>query len=210
MSFVPLIRATNNFVIFIYRSSLGSLLILSWLICTWTVRRDAWPGPTLSTAGRQKNVMQSNTLNYLSSKLSLYSVASGLTDLIKMNSNSVSLVAVCTALNGSLNFWTPCPSLATIGITGMSLPLGVIDFWHERTGFNNFPQRITLISRTISMLCSSMVVLALPILFSTKALLPLLGYCRSLSGIWLKASLASMLHLEAFIGACSTIMNLLL
>ena len=169
MSFVFLIRATNNLVIFIYRSSMGSLLILSWLIWTYTVKRDVWSGPTLRTAGRQKNVIQSKTANCLSSKLSYSSVGSGLTDLMKMNSNSVSFVALCTALNGSLNFYTPWPNFARRGMTGNWQPWGVILFWQARTGFYNFPQRITFISRWISILCCSMVVLELLILFSTKA-----------------------------------------
>ena len=144
MSLVFLMRATRSLVIWIWRRAGSNWFILSWFIYTCTVRSEVVSGPTLSTAGRQKNVMQSKIANYFSSRLSTLSslFGSGLTDLMKMNSNSVSFVALWAAVNGSLNFWTPWPSLVTIGMTGISRPFGVIALVQTRTGFYNFPQRM--------------------------------------------------------------------
>ena len=97
-------RATSSFVICIYKRWGGKCLIFSWLICICTLRRAGASGPTFSTAGRQKNVMQSNTMNCFSSRLSPFGVGAGCTDLMKINSNSVSEEDGCTALKGSLNF----------------------------------------------------------------------------------------------------------
>ena len=175
MSLVFLMRATSSFVIYICRRCAGSRFIFSWLIWSCTVRSAAASGPTLSTAGRQKNVMQLNTMNCFSSKLSPSSVGSGCTDLMKMNSKSVSWVYACTALKGSLNFWTSKPSLATIGITGMlrsRILLGiehVIALGQVKTGFCSLPQRITFIEWLMIRLRFSIAESEFLIRFSTTA-----------------------------------------
>ena len=151
MSFVFLMRATRSFVICRSKRCSGSFWIFSWFICSWTLSKAGWSGPTFKTAGRQKKVMQSKTVNCFISRLSS-SPASGLTDLIKMNSKSVSKAEGCTALKGSLNFWTFWLILAARGITGiLSSVVLVMAFWQTKTGFWSLPQsRMLVVRLTVS------------------------------------------------------------
>ena len=89
--------------------------------------------PTLRTAGRQKKVMASKTENCLCSYES-GPASAGLTDLIKMNSKSVSC-APSTSLKGNLNFCTSCPNLATNGTMDTFAATFLIDFWQMTVGF---------------------------------------------------------------------------
>ena len=107
--------------------------------------------------------MHSNTWCYRASK-DVSSASLDLTDLMKINSKSVSVLL--RFLKGNLNFWTSTRRLATKGIVAASNPSSLIPLRQNKVGFSSLPQRMTFVSRFTLTLLLSIFPLS-PILFST-------------------------------------------
>lgn len=157
-----------------------------------TVRIAGYFGDTFKTAGRQKNVMHSNTENWRTSCESGRAFG-GFTDFMKMNSKSVS-TASSTTLKGSLNFCTSWPNRATRGII---LTLAVefhIDFWQTTVGFYSFPHKTTSFVM-FSLRTVFVILLSSPIRFSVTC------NCLFLTTLW-TSNLPIILAFWICIGAC--------
>ena len=146
-----------------FRTFSGRLFSLAWSTLSCTFRTEGTLFPTLSTAGWQKKVIHSNTWCCSASK-EVSSASFDLTDLMKINSKSVSVLL--RFLKGSLNFCTSTRRLATRGIVAASKPFSLIPLRQNKVGFSSLPQRMTLVSRLMLTFLFSIFPLP-PILFST-------------------------------------------